>query len=163
MYRRTGVAMMDYIRDLRAVKITAALSRWNFRIGKSDRGTVRRSLNSAMCKFQHLLTDLRHLPTLHRLLHFGSFLYRITPKLKKSQIKIEWSRIFSGFGWPCINFRPKQHCSGDEITKEKHDGVTTYDRCASLCIGTPGCKSFNWDHNEISSKCYLLSSGWVSN
>ena len=49
------------------------------------------------------------------------------------------------------------------MTEVFQEGITTYGQCASHCIGTPGCKSFNWDHNGSDSKCSLLSSGWVPN
>ena len=83
------------------------------------------------------------------------------PKFENLKTEIDNLEYFSGFGWPCINFRENQHYSGEEISKTFQEGVTTYGRCASLCIGTPGCKSFNWDHIGLNSKCYLFSSGGV--
>ena len=161
MYRQTGVAMMDYIRDLRTLFSLGTISVTSGNWSHPWIWRVWRSLNSAMYKFQRLLIDLLHSPTIHRLLHFGSFLCRIKTKFKNLKWKFGNLEYFLGFGWPCIKFRENQHCSGDEISEAFQEGVTTYGRCASQCIGTPGCKSFNWDHNGSDSKCYLFSSGEV--
>ena len=84
-------------------------------------------------------------------------------KISKSEILFGNLEYFSGFGWPCINFRPNIQCSGDDMNKEYQEDVTTYGRCASLCIGTPGCQSFNWNHDGLNSECYLFRSGGVLN
>ena len=78
-------------------------------------------------------------------------------------------------GSPCIDYRTDTHCSGALILRTTfspspngpsytaYEAVGGYNRCASLCIGIPGCVSFNWVLNSSESGiCELYSSGWFS-
>ena len=59
-------------------------------------------------------------------------------------------------GSPCINFRTDSLCDGILIQRtaiqpspngpspNEYEAVGEYGVCASLCIGVPGCVSFNW-------------------
>ena len=75
-------------------------------------------------------------------------------------------------GSPCINFRTDSLCDGTLIQRTaiirspngpsptEYEPVGGYDVCASMCIGVPGCVSFNWIEEET---CELYSSGGFSN
>ena len=78
-------------------------------------------------------------------------------------------------GSPCIDYRTDTHCSGvsmQQTTIEPspngpwdttYEAVGGYNVCASLCIGVPGCVSFNWTLNPSGSGiCELYSSGRFS-
>jgi len=71
----------------------------------------------------------------------------------------------------CIDYRKDYHCSGDLIQQTtiepspngpsdtEYEAIGGYGVCASLCIGVPGCVSFNWILNDSGSgSCELYSS-----